>query len=317
MRSLVLISAITIALPACGRASAATLPSTSAPAFDRAFWDLWGDGQAELAGYRLTTPRYGEQRRGHAVAIFVTETFSERDRVKADPGKHEAADELPALKLNLVKSFQTGVYDYDVMTSAFLATVPRAGRPAGAPLKVSFSAQEWCGHVWHQLLFDDGKAREVLHSYFDGEADRMATLAAPNGGLVEDALLPWARGLAAPVIAPGAAIDVPFLPALTRARFEHKPLAWTTAKLARDRSPTTVVVPAGTFEVEVVTAAVQGGPVHTVWVERASPRRVVKWTSSDGEAAELTGSARMKYWELNGEGDEKALARLGLAPPVR
>lgn len=67
------------------------------------FWKHWGDGQAELSGYRLIQPRYGQPRLGQAVLIFVTETFSERDRVKADPGKHPASDEFPVMKLNLKK----------------------------------------------------------------------------------------------------------------------------------------------------------------------------------------------------------------------
>lgn len=314
MRALVLLSSLALMGAGCARASAAKEPVAAAPAYDRGFWDLWGDGQAELDGYRLTTPRYGEQRKGQAVAVFVTETFAKGERVKSDPGRRPASDEMPVLKLNLKKSFQTGVYDYDVMTSAWVGLVPHAGRVQGAPTKVSFSAQEWCGLVHHQLSFDDGKAREVLHSYFDGEADKQAVLDAPNGGLVEDVLLMWARGLAAPVLAPGASTTVPFLPSLTRARFAHVPLAWTKARIARAPGAKPVTVPAGTFDVEELTVSVEGGPVHTFFVERAAPRRVVKWTTSDGEAAELLGSARMKYWELNGEGDEKALARIGLQP---
>ena len=57
------------------------------PAYDQAFWAIWGDGQAELAGYDLTIARYNQPRHGIAVTIFVTETFSNTLRVKADPGK--------------------------------------------------------------------------------------------------------------------------------------------------------------------------------------------------------------------------------------
>ena len=56
------------------------------------FWAFWGDGKAELDGYALTEPRYGQLREGTAVAIFVTEDFSDSLRVKADPGKHPPAD---------------------------------------------------------------------------------------------------------------------------------------------------------------------------------------------------------------------------------
>src|SRR5437879_1004520 len=51
------------------------------------FWKWWGDGKAELDGYALTQPRYGEPREGTAVLVFVTEDFSDSARVKADPGK--------------------------------------------------------------------------------------------------------------------------------------------------------------------------------------------------------------------------------------
>ena len=99
--------------------SVAVSASASLPSFDRTFWSTWGDGQAELAGYDLTIPRYNQPRRGVAVTIFVTETFSNSARVKADPGKHPASDEFPVMKLNLVKDYQTGIYDYNEMTSSF------------------------------------------------------------------------------------------------------------------------------------------------------------------------------------------------------
>src|SRR5262249_62134589 len=55
------------------------------PEFGDAFWKTWGDGRGELCGYDLETPRYGAPRRGVAVTIFVTETFSSSRPVKSDP----------------------------------------------------------------------------------------------------------------------------------------------------------------------------------------------------------------------------------------
>src|ERR1700704_6625736 len=102
---------------------------------DAAFWKTWGDGQAELAGYDLTYPRYGELRKGVAVTIFVSETFSNQFRVKADEGKHPASDQFPVMKLNLVQDFQTGIYDYNNMTSAFVPMAPVNSRLAGSLTK--------------------------------------------------------------------------------------------------------------------------------------------------------------------------------------
>lgn len=297
-------------LLAC-RAEAEGLPS---PAYDGAFWAHWGDGKAELDGYSLVFPRYGELRRGTAVAIFVTETFSDSARVKADPGKHPKADEVPVMKLNLVLDFQTGVYDYNTMTSTFVTLAPHGKRAAGAPTKVSFSSQEWCGHVWHQLLFDDGGVREVSHSYFDGEADASKRLSLPAGGLSEDVLLLWARGLASPRMQPGEKRELPFLPSLMSSRLAHVPLAWGRVTLEALPGTTTIEVPAGTFEVAVRKATSSDGVVRTYYVEQAAPHRVVRFEASDGTRAELLGSARLRYWELNQEGGERALKLLGLPP---
>ena len=51
---------------------------------------------------------------------------------------------------------------------------------------------------------------------------------------------------------------------------------------------------------------------RTIYVERAAPHRIVKWESAAGERAELLKSDRMKYWQMNGEGYESALSRIGL-----
>jgi hypothetical protein len=52
---------------------------------------------------------------------------------------------------------------------------------------------------------------------------------------------------------------------------------------------------------------------RTFYVEQAAPHRIVMWESSTGEHAELLKSDRMKYWQMNGEGYERALSRIGLA----
>ena len=87
----------------------ATPLSAQPVTIDNAFWKQWGDGQAELTGYELRFPRYGEVRSGVAVAILVTETLSESARVQADPGKHPAADGVPGLKHNWVQDVQNGL----------------------------------------------------------------------------------------------------------------------------------------------------------------------------------------------------------------
>lgn len=276
------------------------------------FWKQWGDGQAELAGYDLTMPRYGQPRAGAAVTIFVTEPFSKSLRVKADPGKHPASDETPVMKLNLVRDYPTGVYDYNEMLSAFVDV------PSGLPLKISFSRQEWCGHIYQQVLFDPAKIRVTSHSYFDGEADQQLEMPLAGGAIAEDALLLIARGFAKPAVAPGETKSLPMMSALGTLKGAQGPVRFTGGKLSRSAKPVKVTVPAGTFDADLWTATLGPADKREIWVERGGEGRILKWQSTSGEKAELIRSARMKYWELNSPAGQAELSRLGLKPrPAR
>ncbi|NOT34389.1 MAG: hypothetical protein HOP12_09490 [Candidatus Eisenbacteria bacterium] len=306
---------LALAFASCGasdRGPARATPSDAAPVIDEAFWKHWGDGRGELAGYDLTVRRYGELRRGTAVTIFVTETFSDSLRVKADPGRHSKADEFPVMKLNRVEDFPTGIYDYNLMTSVFVSLAPHAGRGAGTVTKVAFSAQEWCGQAFAQLLFDADRARYTSHSYFDGEADEQRSIAVPRDAISGDALMLWARGFAAPRLAPGARVTVPLVGSLATARLTHQPLAVGRVTLTRAAARERITVPAGTFETERFSATIAGGQAYTFDVETVAPRRIVRWTTHDGGHAELLGSERLAYWKSNGLGGERGLAGLGL-----
>jgi hypothetical protein len=312
--------AVSLVATFASAAPAASPPTASAGAvtYGDRFWAHWGDGRAEIATYDLTVSRYGQPRSGLAVAIFVTETFSNALRVKADPGKHPASDEIPVLKLNLVEDFPTGIYDYNVMSSSFVALAPLNLRPAGSPVKVSFSSQEWCGHVWQQMLFDAHAVRLTAHSYFDGEADLQDTLEFPADGVAEDALMLWARGLAWPALLPGESREVPLLRSALVSRFAHVPAVWQRAKLARSGTAQQIGVPAGTFTVEVWTASVENERAWAFYVEQAAPHRIVQWERSDGQSAALVKAERLKYWEMNGPSYLSALGQLGLQPrPAR
>jgi hypothetical protein len=308
--------AISVLAVAAHRAVPASVPAAlgSSPVFGEEFWKRWGDGKGEVSGYDLTFPRYGELRKGVAVVVFVTETFSNSARVKSDPGKHPKSDEFPVMKLNLVQDFSTGIYDYNLMTSAFVALAPVNGRPAGSATKVSFSSQEWCGDTYGQLLFDAGSARLSTHSYFDGEADQSRELSVPADMLAGDALLLWARGFAAPILAAGERREVSLVKSIRTARLNHRPIELEKAILSREAAPSRITVPAGTFEVNRRSVEIAGGPTWKISVETAEPHRLVEWETSDGEKASLLAGERLEYWRLHSEKDRGALARIGLQP---
>ena len=80
---------------------------------------------------RSSSRATAQLRDGTAVAIFVTEDFSRRAAGQGRSRQARQADVVPVMKLNLVRDFQTGIYDYNTMTSTFLRTEFDAGDAAG------------------------------------------------------------------------------------------------------------------------------------------------------------------------------------------
>jgi hypothetical protein len=132
-----------------------------------AFDAYWYGGEAELSSYVLKQARYGEIREGHAVLIYVTEDFLKKEQVKAD--KYDKSN-IPVLKLNYTKKFNTGIYPYSIMQSTFYPVSDDVHA-----IKVSASMQEWCGHAYSQLN-NRSKFEVLSHSYFESEADKQFSL---------------------------------------------------------------------------------------------------------------------------------------------
>lgn len=283
---------------AAGRALP-TLPAAPARRASEAFLRAWGDGHAEMSGYRAVVSRYGELRPAEVVLVYVTEPLDRRTLIKDDDAPEERR--LPVLKLNASLRFQTGIYPYSVLTSVF-SPVDGYGPERFAPVKVTLSAQEWCGHVFHGVWPGADRFVSRGYSYFasEGEADEEVPVAA--GALYEDALLIQLRELDGP-FAGGGDWSGALVPSLWANRRAHQPLRPVQATITRSR--------AGAVE---RFALRYGSYTRTFEVEREGARRVLGWTASDGEEARLAGTARLRYWELHGNGDERYRERLGLAP---
>lgn len=274
------------------------------------FWDTWGDGQAEVSVYRLSQNRYGELRQGVAVQILVTETFSASGRVKADPGRHAPSDLVPVLKLNALKRFRTGIYDYSMMTSAFVP-VQQVNE---SPLKITFSSQEWCGQVFDEAQFTERWVTVNQHSYFDGEGTRTERRRLPSPTYTADTLPIRVRELLGPSLAPGQTRTIAYLPPLAWSRLQHTPWHVETASITRSATPVPLVLEQQTYQTWEWKITPETSPASTFSVEVEAPHRLLRWTTSAGESAELIAVRRLKYWELNKEGDEAILRDLGLDP---
>jgi hypothetical protein len=139
-----------------------TLENSKQRTLSEAFKKYWYQGTAEITSYKLTQSRYGELRDGTAVTVFVTEDFLPQKQVKAD---RQHPDNIPVLKLNKTKKFNTGIYPYSIMTSVFNPV-----QTQNHALKISNSVQEWCGQTYMQLNNRE-KYKITGYSYFENEGD--------------------------------------------------------------------------------------------------------------------------------------------------
>lgn len=269
------------------------------------FSSYWHDGLAELDGYRLTVSRYGADREGTAVMIYVTEPFSKKKGVKVDDPAANRSGTFDALKLNLVRDFQTGIYDYNTMVSLFVRS------DDFSPVKTTFSSAEWCGHIFEERLFKQGSVESILSSYFEDESGER-TVSSPSSGITEDNLFVLLRGLRGDFLEAGEKKSFAFLPGTYAGRLTKAPFKWTTAVIEREKKTVEIDVPAGHFSTFVYTISISGGRRGRFHVEEEYPHKIVRWELAPDVAGELTGSKRLAYWQLNGPGGESHLADLGL-----
>lgn len=281
-------------------AAACTAWSATAPPADD-FWSYWGDGKGEVSTYGSITPRYGEPREGHTVLIFVTEDLSRKTRVKAETDAVAAGDRVPVLKMNRLTRFTTGMYDYSLMTSTFSSVGAELGHGPFQPLKISFSAQDWCGHVFQMLLPERKDVELTVHSYFESERDQRRVLPLPAQHAFEDNLPIWIRELGGEVLSVGQRLELAIFPASWVTRSQHREASFEPGWIMKEDGASTAVMGTDTPTWRFLWQV--GDRKETYWTERAYPHRLVKWSSSDGSSGELKQSLRVPYWQLHGSAD--------------
>ncbi|KAB8155039.1 septum formation inhibitor Maf [Kordia sp. TARA_039_SRF] len=269
-------------------------PTQKAQPTSKAFNDYWYAGNAELTSFELEQARYGEIHKGKAVLVYVTEDFNPVKQVKAD---QQRANNVPILKLNATKKFYTGIYPYSVMTSTFY---PVANNQHA--MKVSFSMQEWCGHVFMQL---NNREQFQLdsYSYFERESDQQFTL---DKTIVEDEL--WTKLRINPSQLPVGTHQI--IPSFELIRMRHISAkaysATTTLEASGEISSYTITYPDlnRTLEIQFKTSF---------------PHDVLGWTETIGSSSrKLTTKAKRinqlktAYWSKNSVKDSILRKELGL-----
>lgn len=277
------------------------------------FWTHWGDGKAELSSYTVTQSRYGQPREATTTLIYVTEPFYKTRQVKAERPRPGDPDVIQVLKLNRVKKFRTGIYDYSLLSSVFAPVndykIDNTSFPKGSPLKITFSGQEWCGMVFHQLNRRQNGLQSRSFSYFDNEGDTDEMLSADGPAYFADELFIAVREL----LRPFSTGQITLYQTLENSRLFHTPLVPLQASVSkkdstyrkgRSQLPTTEwTITAGTLEWRFT-------------VDRQYPRIILAYQYRNGatvvEHGVLKATRRLPYWELNDNDDERYAKDLGV-----
>ena len=256
------------------------------------FNDYWYTGKAEVISYKLKQSRYGEIHNGDAVLIFVTEPFSKSKQVKLDYPSRAGEDNITVMKLNYMKKFNTGLYPYSMMLSAF---TPVDSYHHPKTLKVTTSVQEWCGHAYTQMNLAKGNYDINVFSYFEQEGDQKLTI---TGALLEDEIFNRIR-LDYKSLPTG---EFKMIPGLFFTRLKHKDLKprKATAQLLENE---------GTFTYSV--SFKEDDRTLDINFEKEFPYRVLGWkeTYQGSGNNKLTTSAEMNkllytdYWTKNNTTD--------------
>ena len=268
----------------------------------------WYDGNAEISTYTLKESRYGEIRNGTRVMVFVTEPMRLATHIKPDV-KLPEDQMIRVIKLNDLRKFTTGIYEYSVMTSVFAAVETKQSFGNMSTMKIAFSSQEWCGLVFDRIIRTPDSYNGALYSYFESEGEDHYSFKA-DGVETEDNLWIKIRELNGPFMKEGETKKLRLIPSRWLIRKAHVPTEIVDATIVKG-TPQLRETALGKKKVVPFTWDINKART-TVFVEYDYPHRIVEFKERDGSSGTLMKSKREPYWKQNANTFEKKRKELGL-----
>ncbi len=267
---------------------------------DSIFNAYWYGNKAEVKTYNLVQSRYGELHEGIATVIFVAQPFLKGKGVKPDK-YNSSKDQVPVLKMNLLKKFGTGIYPYAMMLSTFTPL----NEPVGI-IKATASGQEWCGQIFSQMNQRGEYYDVVSYSYFEEEGDNAFTLSTI---FTEDEI--WSRIRLDYTSLPKGEITV--IPGLYYTRLEQHQFkaekATATLKKGKEKAVYTITYPERERTLAITFNIVFPFEI-TKWEETYADKRAP--TKRLTTIAILNQSKNIDYWNYNAKEYEGMRKGLGV-----
>ena len=262
------------------------------------FRKYWFANKAEINSYDLVQAQYGKLNKGEAIMIFVSEEFRLDKQVKLESDAKE--NSTTVLKLNCIKKFVTGIYDYSMYTSVF---TPVQTNSFSATLKVTNTNQEWCGQSFMQFNYHQNGYQVLGKSYFEEEVSDEYHI---DYTMLEDELWTKIRLLPIEQMPQG---NILMVPSMTSLRLRHKKIQaeMTKVKLVpyvgdstfkgKDLMDYQIKFPETQRDLRII-------------FEKGFPHRIVGWEDTyEIRKKKLTSRGVLKatiqnaYWEKNSPAD--------------
>ena len=288
-------SALCLFLISCDKKSNLQKPQSSDK---QEFRNYWYASKAEISSYDLQQAQYGKLHKGEAVMVFVTEDFRLDKQVKLESNDREKATTV--LKLNFIKKFVTGIYDYAMFTSVF---TPVQTNIYPASLKVTNTNQEWCGQSFMQLNYHQNGYQVLGKSYFEAEESDECHL---DYAMLEDEIWSKIRLFSSDELPKG---NVMMIPSMTSLRLRHQKVQAEMTKIDIEpyKGDSTF---RGKNLMDYRIRFTESKRDLRIIFERDFPRQIVGWEEIyEAKNKILTSRAVLKatiqnaYWEKNAPAD--------------
>ncbi|WP_341220245.1 hypothetical protein [Polaribacter atrinae] len=186
------------------------------------------------------------------------------------------------MKLNHIRKFNTGIYDYSIVTSTF---TPIDTKNHPFTLKSTTSIQEWCGHTFTQLNLADNNYNFKQFSYFESDGDEEKTI---QKALLEEDLMTRIR------IQKGQLSEgkIDLIPSTIYSRFNYKKMDVEKAIISKTTSVNTL-----NYHIKYLSI----DRTVSIDVEKEFPYKILGWSEDNGSGlittATLKASSNEPYWK--------------------
>lgn len=269
--------------------------------------DNWSDGLAEITKYDLSQNRYNNIHSGHIIQVLVSEDFLTDKQVKNE--SYTSSNSTKVLKRIETRHFNTGIYDYNMLSSSF---TPFDVNKYPNTLKVSSSSQEWCGTTFSQLNKTNKGYKHTLFSYFEKEGETVEHI---KDGISEEEIFTKIR--MDPNLLPEGNFN--FIPSNMVSRLLHLDQMVYTSEGAFSDYIGKEFSGKNLKSYTIKTPGLQR-TIHIIF-ESQSPYNILGWIDTYPSLfdkkprqtiAKQTHQIREAYWKLNNLGDAEMREKLGL-----